>query len=508
MNNDKLKIALCISGQMRAYLDCFDSFYRYIINIYNPDIFIHTWEDAGRCENINEKCSTNIISADDLYELYNAKIVIVEKFDPQYFNEIDGIIIPSILNKLEQVHAKTFLPMFYKMKKCNDIRREYEKRNGIKYDFVIRIRPDLKLMSHIPKHVFENRDIFWTRSSDSFRVNDQYFIASSKVMNKFMGLWDNLEEYWKDPLGYCYNTTHKLGNRLFHFHLNNFGIEFKSFENRSYIIRNDFNKIDLVKGNIKYIAKRILCRIYLYDVFLKFKFYMRYRSKDKIIILGLESNNTEYLSYMINYLSRNRLSTADKYRYNFYKGDIDKYNISMQCFQFTDNNINYLRNNNIIFVILTKDIFNYIIDMRRKIILGKISDDTLVIPMDNFTELSVDNQIEHIIRKYVPEVLNSYANWYRHVVKGKSFIHIWIKYSELMENYCQVFSKINDLLGLGLNRSDLNKSDILSISLDDANVMKYKLERDNNYNFTASQLKSIYDLVEEYPDINFSYIGL
>jgi len=44
---DSLKIALCISGKARSSMFCFPYIYdAFMNNIYNVDVFIHTWNEC------------------------------------------------------------------------------------------------------------------------------------------------------------------------------------------------------------------------------------------------------------------------------------------------------------------------------------------------------------------------------------------------------------------------------------------------------------------------------
>jgi len=508
--NKKLRVALCISGQMRTYLDCIDSVYKHIMTKCNPDVFIHTWESTGGCEYIGEKESDILVLETELKKIYNAKVVVVEKFKDSYFDEIGGVKIPPILKELEYEHAKTFLPMLYKMKKCDQLRQHYEEDNSFKYDFVIRIRPDLKLTSNIPEYVFENRNILWTRDCDSFRINDQYLIASSEIMDKFMSLWEKLEEYWEDPLGSSYFTTHKLGNRLFYFHLKEHNIQFLNFDNRVEIIRFNHSKVKHKVNSVKNYIKKILKNIYLYNLFLKLKNHDKYRSKDKILILNFESNSSEYLMYMLQRMSSVPLSSSAKYRADYDKKEINNFNISAQKFIFLDDRITFLQQNNIKIILITKNIYDYILDLRYKIVNNSLNMD---LPDDDFSifyELNDDEQVEYIIDNYLEDLLLHYVSWYRYLVNNESLNYIWVEYRDLVDEKSNIFPDINDFLKFNISKKELeNKTNIIKISLTDANVMKFNLERKkDNYVFSLLSIDKIQSLTNNYKDVDFSHIGL
>ena len=54
-----------------------------------------------------------------------------------------------------------------------------------------------------------------------------------------------------------------------------------------------------------------------------------------------------------------------------------------------------------------------------------------------------------------------------------------------------------------------NKTNIIKISLTDANVMKFNLERKkDNYVFSLLSIDKIQSLTNNYKDVDFSHIGL
>ena len=43
--------------------------------------------------------------------------------------------------------------MFYGIEKVNNIRTDYEKRNDVHYDYIIRMRPDILFLPDYIKHI-------------------------------------------------------------------------------------------------------------------------------------------------------------------------------------------------------------------------------------------------------------------------------------------------------------------------------------------------------------------
>ena len=113
-----MKIAVCVSGQLRDYKSCIDSLEKYLIHPFDVDVFLVT--------------DTN----------YDA----LEDYDPVSYEFID-----STVDNMNTINGMTMNSMFYKIYKCNQLKLEYERLHRFKYDIVIRTRPDIVLYN-LPFH--------------------------------------------------------------------------------------------------------------------------------------------------------------------------------------------------------------------------------------------------------------------------------------------------------------------------------------------------------------------
>ena len=237
-----MKVALCISGQMRGYLKAYPSVKKNIIDVFNPDIFIHTWDDLGTSLNLYRRIlpppmphylskkfiddssyflslftnfsaeisSQSTVKEADLQKLYNPKSCVVEKSPPsEKFDDFFGFKPPSqILEKQPKVIWSRNL--FYKVYKCNELKREFEKQNNFKYDLVIRLRPDLSIGEIISHKVDKNTLYFRYRNINlSYQIADQYFYADSETMDKVCDIYNHIESLWQ------YYSSTKIDHKYF-----------------------------------------------------------------------------------------------------------------------------------------------------------------------------------------------------------------------------------------------------------------------------------------------------
>ena len=168
--NNKLKIAICISGRIdeSTLENCYNSWYENIIKYYDCDIFMNV--------NKTNEYITNIIRPKRI-ELFDHKINKNNKLDPN-----------SNL-------------MFYRIYECNKYSIEYENKYNIKYDLIIKIRPDLLIHEPLYLENFNNNYIYSPICKDYdirniyyLGISDQLFISNRIIMNKICNIYNELED--------------------------------------------------------------------------------------------------------------------------------------------------------------------------------------------------------------------------------------------------------------------------------------------------------------------------
>jgi hypothetical protein len=180
MVRDKVKVALCISGQPRSSMFCFPYIYdAFMNNNHQVDVFIHTWDN------------TRVI------DLYNPKKVIIEDS-----KKVLDTLLPNItLHNLKiEGNIEHNILMFYGIKQVYDLVDD-------DYDIVIRSRFDLLLQhkidfqSIVDDLMSDIYDIFIP--SEDFNMggyNDQVAIGTKSSMKVYSETLDNIN-----------NLSHKLG---------------------------------------------------------------------------------------------------------------------------------------------------------------------------------------------------------------------------------------------------------------------------------------------------------
>lgn len=171
---------------------CHKSYREHVIRINNCDVFIHSWS-AGFQEH--------------LLRLYEPKKYIIE---PQ----ID--FSPKVKNRERPKYLFRAYSRWYSTKKVVELKSQYEKENGFKYDWVMVGRLDLLFFVDF---LFKNLDPnyfhagIWNaaphyrpkkgvlppdrinRSEKMQALMDLFFVANSDMMNQFSTVYDNLDKH-------------------------------------------------------------------------------------------------------------------------------------------------------------------------------------------------------------------------------------------------------------------------------------------------------------------------
>ena len=192
-DNQKAKIALCISGHLRTFESNFRTVKEHILDKHDCDVFIHTWDTLGvqfRAGDSNLHITDTKKYLNIIQHLYKPKKIIIEP-SKQF-------AITPIMQQRSHEHRDVagILSMFYKVEECHKLMKEYAIENNIKYDFVVRFRADLWMDSPLPidgRTTFSH--LYLPIYGNFGGACDQIAFASPEVMDKYSTLYSNIEKY-------------------------------------------------------------------------------------------------------------------------------------------------------------------------------------------------------------------------------------------------------------------------------------------------------------------------
>ncbi|MDX1916253.1 MAG: hypothetical protein SFU55_11775 [Methylophilus sp.] len=228
----KLKVAVCISGQLRGYKQAFETWKKSILIGVDYDIYVHSWKSVGGTsaepfrkflpfegrqfqEAYREYCLTfgfdNMqqtyptlfkylkqsaqVTEQEIKEFYGAKNVVL---DDESTSQFDGF------TNSDKMH--------YKIHACHKLM----KNSGQKYDLVIRIRPDFSL-SFV---AFNWNDIYdWCNAKPiiftdfalgtnymSCMMGDQFAVGKPETLEIYANTWDIYPKLAQNKIINCDET--------------------------------------------------------------------------------------------------------------------------------------------------------------------------------------------------------------------------------------------------------------------------------------------------------------
>lgn len=181
-----------------------EKFYENLFDAYRPDIFVSTWDHIGKSQHDNTLNEASGINECEILNVYqNVKNIEIENFNAW----LDGLNSDELKNlwahyRVDNILMPTSIPQFYKIYRANELKCEYERECGFKYDIVIRYRPDLIMVDklHLDANVestivnINTKKYHWPN-----RIYDIFFYSNSENINKMCEVWPNFISVLNHP---------------------------------------------------------------------------------------------------------------------------------------------------------------------------------------------------------------------------------------------------------------------------------------------------------------------
>jgi hypothetical protein len=175
-----MKIALCLSGQPRSLQEGFHYHSRNLIEEFEVDVFVHSWNS-----DFNGK----------VLRLYKPT---KHKFEDYLFGKEHDIKYEYEGGRHDAWPPRNALHGFYSIYQANRLKCEYEKENGFVYDWVVRSRFDYALNVIINFKQLENHFLYVPERSDPNHYQlmcDQFAFSSSSIMDKYSETFLHIDEF-------------------------------------------------------------------------------------------------------------------------------------------------------------------------------------------------------------------------------------------------------------------------------------------------------------------------
>jgi len=169
-----MKIALLLTGKVRTFSKTFQSISDNLINGLNPDIFISTSFEEKILDYLNLYKPIQYILLND--------VILNNDIEKKYQNRIypsHGHIFTRIYN------------MWYKNKYAFELLNDYCNINNIKYDCVIKFRPDCNIYNNIYSYLEKIKlNTVYTNHVDRNWVGDVFAFGDFNSMKNYFFLFN------------------------------------------------------------------------------------------------------------------------------------------------------------------------------------------------------------------------------------------------------------------------------------------------------------------------------
>lgn len=141
-----MKVAVQFFGHLRTYADCWESINKFILKKYDCDVFMHTWDTLDSHTKtwhnfrVDEEEKSVMELEEELKWIYSLKSLKIEK---QQLVDEGNLVCQGKEISIFGLHA-----MLYSMREVNKMREAYQREKNVKYDYVLVVRPDVKLLSN------------------------------------------------------------------------------------------------------------------------------------------------------------------------------------------------------------------------------------------------------------------------------------------------------------------------------------------------------------------------
>ena len=233
------RIALCYSGRPRSYSECLQNHHEVFgLGEDNVDVFAHLWFDPDLTGQPfrPDAPQQGVWPGTNLKRWVDknwkpVKVVYEKQRDDEWREKYSDRwnIAHEKLDPVPRLHPKDHqLGMFYGIKKVMEMKQEYEKEHNFKYDYVVRMRTDLVMVSnfgditqydstklHLNSYnatalINQYKPGTWVQDLgiDERYVVDIFAMGGSDAMDKYAKVYDNIP--WMIAKGYPMHSSDVL----------------------------------------------------------------------------------------------------------------------------------------------------------------------------------------------------------------------------------------------------------------------------------------------------------
>lgn len=200
-----MKVAVCLTGQMRNYEETYPSFKRNVLDVCDADVYIHTYDTRGWTLNANRNPSSVGNYNIDGFDRTSPQIQfdsVISLYDPVKITVENWMKIESLIKTEcsfvhpDRYHCSSENPMnvwsqWRKWYLC----LQHILDSSTQYDYIVRYRPDMHI--DIPISLMED-DAVHTPSEHSYgMISDIHAVGKMEPMKKYLSIYKHARELYE-----------------------------------------------------------------------------------------------------------------------------------------------------------------------------------------------------------------------------------------------------------------------------------------------------------------------
>ena len=194
-----VKIAVCFFGHLRTFKTCASHLKSNLLKRYDCDLFMHTWStyNHNTVTHHENRDIKGFVKEKEIVSVYGEfKKIIIEK---QVVEEMGTV---NVTWSDKKVSLFGLYSLYHSMKTAFSLCSQYSRQNGVEYDLVVMIRPDIALldpldldgyMSCVPAEELERAYFTFVGGSAKVNIgfrnlggNDLMFFGKPNVISSIM----------------------------------------------------------------------------------------------------------------------------------------------------------------------------------------------------------------------------------------------------------------------------------------------------------------------------------
>jgi hypothetical protein len=195
-----MHVALLLSGQLRDVFSSYPTIREKILNRFNPDVFISTWNPEADWISTQPTATQHIqnySTVDEVISLYNPKFILSEDFNSEPIQRLVlrawELDVYSPMNG--ESNPVSVMVMWYKIKSSLELMSHFERMTSKKYDLIIKGR--FELTFHDDIQINPDPDIISIPPGYDWRggINDILAYGGRDSMQWYCSMYDYMQYY-------------------------------------------------------------------------------------------------------------------------------------------------------------------------------------------------------------------------------------------------------------------------------------------------------------------------